>query len=364
MIEDDPSDSMLSREEIQNNNQPVELRGVASGSDNALVGKNCVVKLNGSHKGQTGVVVAYTYGIYSLNLHDPPDTKLLLLPEDLEVSTGKIELRPSQPKIEEDSSANSQSGMRVAITSGKHDGRVGMICTVENGTYSIRFGNSEEVKVKGQPTILIPNAKLLATSPRLSILLLPSESFASLTQACSHSGLLSLRLALTQSWSLSALVSLRLALTKPCAHSSYALSGKEVEILEAPADLPAGYESTPQMVQSDEKPAETIPAGHGKLQVGEHAGTAGKMVREEDGWCSIELSGGATKWARRTDVQTQQDLDQLTVEAEEKPTGKGWKDRQVKVCACVCVSCCMPLALCLALCVPFIACVCLADAEW
>ena len=214
MIEDDPSDSMLSREEIQNNNQPVELRGVASGSDNALVGKNCVVKLNGSHKGQTGVVVAYTYGIYSLNLHDPPDTKLLLLPEDLEVSTGKIELRPSQPKIEEDSSANSQSGMRVAITSGKHDGRVGMICTVENGTYSIRFGNSEEVKVKGQPTILIPNAKLLATSPRLSILLLPSESFASLTQACSHSGLLSLSLGLSQPWSLSGLRSLSLALTQ------------------------------------------------------------------------------------------------------------------------------------------------------
>jgi len=257
VIEDDPSDSMLSREEIQNNNQPVELRGVASGSDNALVGKNCVVKLNGSHKGQTGVVVAYTYGIYSLNLHDPPDTKLLLLPEDLEVSTGKIESRrqdPSQPKIEEDSGVNSQSGMRVAITSGKHDGRVGMICTVENGTYSIRFGNSEEVKVKG----------------------------------------------------------------------------KEVEILEAPADLPAGYESTPQMVQSDEKPAETIAAGHGKLQVGNHAGTAGKMGRQEDGWCCIELSG-ALEWARRTDVQTQQDLDQLTVEVEEKPTGRGWKDRQVKV---------------------------------
>jgi preprotein translocase subunit YajC len=252
VIEDDPSETMLSREAIENSNQPVELRGVASGSDNALVGKTCVVKLNGNHKGQTGVVTAYTYGIYSLNLHDPSDTKLLLLPEDLEVSTGKVDSH--QAKAEEDAATNSQNGMRVAITSGKHDGRVGVISHVENGTYSIRFGNSEEVKVKS----------------------------------------------------------------------------KEVEVLQASGDLPAGYESTPQMAKSDEKPVETIAEGHGKLLVGKHSGAIGKMVREEDGWCCVELPG-STEWARRRDLQTQLDVDQLAVEVEERPSGKGWKDKKVKV---------------------------------
>jgi len=156
VIEDDPSENVLSREAIADGSAPVELKGVAAGSDNALVGTTCMVKLNGPHKGQVGKVDAYTYGIYSLTMLDGSEkdpVKALFLAEDLEqVHDYKVTPKRDQAReksnqeddTEKDNPIAPLIGKRAAVKGGKFDGRVGEITGGDANHYTLSFGRGED----------------------------------------------------------------------------------------------------------------------------------------------------------------------------------------------------------------------------
>lgn len=119
------------------------------------IGKKVAVRVNGRHKGKQGTVVAYTVGILTIAVGEE---RVLSFPEDVE------ELEPPPRRVNEqnintplDSSAlcyvGSTMNPKVTIKSGKYEGMMGTVISVDHGWHYILLDGNEEIRVRSKDII-------------------------------------------------------------------------------------------------------------------------------------------------------------------------------------------------------------------